>query len=135
MGSYLTSNHHLAFTTDYKALQVRLNSTNTIVESYGLDTTNHSTSLTVTGGSYVIELAEDFSEYTHGIDLDAGATLSFPQANRMGGIGVVDIRDINAPIHIQYDLECTTFKLKYVNDTPAFWLWFEGSDCYTYTEL
>jgi hypothetical protein len=135
MATYSTSTHHLAFTTDYKSLKVIATGDNSVVATFLLDTSSQSTSLHVTAGNFVVNVAEDFGTYTHGVDLDAGATLSFPSANRMGGLGVIDLRDINGAISIAYDLACTTFRMKYVDDTPAFWLKFDGSECFEYTEL
>jgi hypothetical protein len=135
MGSFSTSTHHLAFASNYKKLEVRLNSNNSLVEEYSLTLSGYSTSLTVSGGNFVINVTSDFTDYTHGVDLDAGATMSFPSANRMGGIGVIDLRDINGAISIEWELDCTTFKMKYMDQTPAFWLNFSGSSCFSYTEL
>lgn len=135
MATFSTSTHHLAFATNYKSLRVIATSDNNLVANYALDTSSQSISLNVSSGNFVINVAEDFAAYTHGVDLDAGATLSFPSANRMGGLGVIDLRDINGAISIEYDLACTTFRLKYVEDTPSFWLKFDGSECFEYTEL
>jgi hypothetical protein len=136
MASFSTSTHQLAFATDFKTLQVRLISNNSLVESFALDTSGSSKSLTVTGGNFVIETAEGFTAYTHGIDVGAGCELGFPSSNRMGGIVVIDLRDINMTDgpqtqDILYDLECTTFRIKFAASTPALRLFFEGSDCYT----
>lgn len=136
MASFSTSTHKLAFSADFKSLQVRLISNNSLVEGFALDSSGISRSLTVSGSNFVIETAEDFTAFTHGIDVGAGCELGFPSSNRMGGIVVIDLRDINMTDgpqtqDILYDLECTTYRIKFAASTPALRLHFEGSDCYT----
>jgi hypothetical protein len=137
MATFSTSTHRLAFNSSYKNLEVRLTSNNSLVESYPLDGSGASTSLTVSGGNFVINTAADFSEYTHGIDVGAGCELGFPSSNRMGGIVVIDLRDINMTDgpqtkDILYQLDCTSFRIKFSGSTPALRLNFNNSgNCYT----
>lgn len=136
MASFSTSTHKLAFSSDFKTLEVRLISNNNLVEGFALDTSGSSKSLTVSGGNFEINTSEDFTSYTHGIDVGAGCELGFPSSNRMGGIVVIDLRDINMTDgpqtqDISYELDCTTFKIKFASSTPALRLYFENHTCYT----
>lgn len=132
------ADYALQFSSNYKTLKVIDIATSIEEASYPLDTGTGSVSVAVSGTSYSVSTAADFTTPTHTLDVGAGATLSFNGA-RMGGIGVVDLRDIakqEEPELLEYDyaLDCTTFRLKYVTGPFAFKIAFDGDeDCYDYS--
>ncbi len=136
MATFDMSSHHLEFQDDYKKILVFGTGTSPIAE-YDLQTANQSVSVAVDGDDYVLLNTTDFSEATMTLDVGAGTTLGF-DGTKMGGIGIVDLRDMKAggpyTIDMTFDLECTAFKLKYVSGPYALKLKFTPVSCFTYKE-
>ena len=135
MANYSTSTHSLSFSSDYKTLQV--SDSTGIVASYPLDNGDDSVSLTVSGSDYEIDEGDDFDTAIHKIAAPAQAGITF-SGSQMDGIGIIDLRDTNRSgnFSIQYDLECTTYNIKYkVGASEPVWFEFINSNCcYTITE-
>lgn len=137
MANYDMASYSLRFTTDFKEIEVV--SGNSVVTSYNLQASNQSVSVMVDDDDYVVAYASNFTTATNTIDVGAGATIEFDNT-RMGGIGILDLRNMKeeAPepgtFEFQYDLECTTFFLKYVSGPFALRIYFTNVDCVSYVE-
>ncbi len=138
MASYAMSNHSLHFENGYESLVVRDND-NQVVATYDLTAADQSISVAVTGTSYMVATASDFDTPTHVIDVDGGEDMTF-NGTRMGGIIIVDIRDINrsyfepGTYEISYNLACTTFRIKYVAGAFGLKIYFSPTSCFDIKE-
>jgi hypothetical protein len=133
------SNHQLFFEDGYESLVVR-DGDHEVVATYELDAANQSISVAVSDSNYVVAVASDFDTPTHIIDVDADEDMVFT-GTKFGGIIIVDIRDINrgnvepGEYEISYDLECTTFRLKYVAGAYGLKIYFTPTTCFSIEEV
>jgi hypothetical protein len=136
MATYDRAFYTLRFTGDYKEIEV-LDNTPSVVATYDLQASNQSVSVAIEDDDFVIGYTTSFSTATNKIDVGAGSELEFVDG-RIGGISVVDFRDMREGVpspgtfDVQYDLECTTFRLKYVSGSWALWFYFTNTNCITW---
>jgi hypothetical protein len=137
MATYSTSIYHLQFSTNYRKVQVRDTDGQTVAE-FALDTGDQSLGIRVIGSTWHIDWEADFGDGLLLIDVGAGSTLSF-DGTRLGGLGIVDIRDMKVSPAPQYqieaDLACCQFRLKYVSGPLALRLDHGNLDCITQTPI
>lgn len=137
MATYDIASHRLEFQDDYKKILV-YGSGSTPIAEYNLQASGQSVSVAVEDDDYVIGYADDYTLPTCKVDVGAGTTLAF-DATRMGGIGIVDLRDMKSggpyTISFSLDLECSAVKLKYVSGPFALHLLIADPNCFSSEEV
>lgn len=129
MANYSTSGHYLKFNNDYDILEVRNNS-DVLQESFPLDATSTSVSVVISGSNYSVNSVADFGTPTHKLDVNGGTVVTF-SAGKMGGTGIMDLRDMGMvdDYSIEYDLACGAIKLRYVAGSFDLHVWMANTDC------
>lgn len=135
MSTYLISTHTLKFDAYFTKIEVR-DSTETLVATWLLNQEGYSVDANIAEDCYVLNYAAEFEEPTHKIDVGPGLQFGFDGA-RMGGIGIVDLRDIGkqdgpANFEIWHELDCCIFRLKKVDGPFGLQLHAANVGCITY---
>jgi hypothetical protein len=140
MARYSIKDSTLDFVDSYKKLQIVQGTPAVEVGSFDLQMPGRSVALSIVDGYYVVDYADDFATATNKLDVGNGATLTFhAEEMRMGGIGIVDLRDMREGWGIKakysYVLGCSTFHFKYVPGFMALQLQFLGRQCVQWSEI
>lgn len=123
--NYSSSEFKLNLSADHKELRV-LNRVSGVMEnSYDLE--NDTVSVSMSGDDYVIEVGDrEAPYYDLGFDVLGGDTFKFEFSNersQAGGIGIIDLRDINGAIQVVgaeviFYLDKCRISLKYQSGVP-----------------
>ncbi len=133
--NYSIPNHTLVFEDDYTRLSIKENGTE--VNSIPLDDPGIIVAVSAESDYYVINTNGDWSDIVHKYDTDGNQTQLEFSGSRLGGIGLVDLRDCgkSGKIEVSYDLSCGAVSIRMLTGPKPFQIFPHDTDCYTSKEV
>lgn len=131
--NYSIQNHTLTLENDYTTLSIKENGTEVL--AIALDDPDIITAVAIQSGSYVISTSGAWGGVVHKYDTDGNQTDLAFSGSRLGGIGLVDLRDCgkSGAYQVAYDLGCAAISIRMMSGPKPFQIYPHSLDCYTHS--
>ena len=133
--NYSIQSHTLTFEDNYTVLSVKEGEA--VVLSIALDDPDIIASVSVQSGNYAISTSGAWGDPLHKYDTDGNQTNLGFSGSKLGGIGLVDLRDCgkSGVFKVEYDLACGGVSIRMMSGPKPFQVFPHNLDCYTYQAI